>query len=128
MRLLWNEATPTYYHQKFNLDVKLDESYLELSVFHFTDNLCGKLMYIDMSKEEVDTKKYNEMYGPNKFETILNKYYPDDGTIIKAKEWKYGDLYCVCNKYYGTHSQYITNNDGKIIISLCNRCNSPYEH
>jgi len=128
MRALWNEAEPTYFHKKFNFDVKLDESFLEISVFHFTDNLCGKLINLDFSKETVDPTSYNNMYGNNKFESILNKYFPDDGTIVKLKDWKHGDAYCPCNRYYGTHYQNVIKNNTIRMVRLCDRCNCPYDN
>jgi len=132
MRCLWNEAQPTYFHKELNFDVKLDENVLELSVFHYVDNLCGKLVRIDLSVSPIDPTEYNKMYGPNKFQEILSKFYKDnpDARSIQSKEniqlsFENNES-CKCTRYYGNYSHVVLKDDIKVIVSLCNRCNYPY--
>jgi len=123
MRELWDNAQPTEMHKKLGFDVKLNNDDLEISVFHYTDNLCGKLIRLDLSKYMVDPSHYNQMYGQNQFQNILDALFDKNKKVI-IKEWSYGDENCKCNRYYGTYSKQIKYKDDVYkFIDLCSRCN-----
>ena len=128
MRHLWNIAKPTYYHIKIGLETKLDEQFLKLSIFNYTENLCGKIIKLDLSKKLVDPSLYNKIYGDKIFESILNKYFSEQNAILETK-WKIGDKLCVCQYYFGTRYEYILNKKNILKnIKICNMCNSPYDN